>query len=396
MSTHSVLGAALIVAVSVSASTVVVTRPAHATVSVSVTTAGHKSATTASAAPLTCAANPLQAKELAALGNFTGWLTAAHALGYVGEVGWPSGADSASWNAVANTWYSAADAAQLWVTAWSTGEWWGNYPLQPYVVSAGSSSVDARGAGARVLSAHLSTSTALRGVNSSGAEFGTGNGFSNSNPGALQTAYHYDSLASFQYLASQGVKIVRMPFRWERLQPALNGPLNASAVADLKAAVGRAHQAGLQVILDLHNYGAYSTSAGAQELGTKALPSADLTNFWSRFATTFGGVAGVNSFDLMNEPHDLASAAVWQQASEQALLAVRATGNRTLVMVEGYDWAGTYNWSSVQPTPWITDPANNFRYEAHQYFDEDWSGQYNESYSADLAAATAQGFKVTC
>jgi endoglucanase len=187
-----------------------------------------------------------------------------------------------------------------------------------------------------------------------------------------------------------------MPFRWERLQPTLNGPLNAVAVSDLQAAVGRANQAGLQVILDMHNFGTYATSGGVRNLGTAALPSADLANFWSRFASAFAGVAGVNSFDLMNEPHDLASVAVWQQASEQALLAVRATGSRTLIMVEGYDWAGTYNWSAVQPTPWITDPANNFRYEAHQYFDQDWSGRYADSYSSDLAAATAEGFKASC
>jgi hypothetical protein len=346
--------------------------------------------------PTTCASDPLQAKELAALNNFETWLTAAKVGGYIGEVGWPSGADSSSWNALANRWYDAADADQLWVTAWSTGEWWGSYPLQPYVVAPGTKSVDARGSGAAVLAAHPGTATVLRGVNDSGGEFGTGSPFSNSDPGTFHTNYHYDSAATFTYLASQGVKVVRLPFRWERLQPTLNGPLNTAAVADLQAAVTRANQAGIKVILDLHNFGRYVTASGTLTLGSAALPTTDLANFWSRFATAFSTQSGVAGYDLMNEPHDLASVGVWQRASQQAVTAVRATGSKTLILVEGYDWAGTWNWSAVQPTPWIVDPARNFRYEAHQYFDLDWSGQYRDSYATDLAAAGSEGFKSNC
>ena len=98
----------------------------------------------------------------------------------------------------------------------------------------------------------------------------------------------------------------------------------------------------------------------------------------------------------MNEPHALPSVTVWQLASQQALTAIRATGDKTTVMVEGYDWAGTHNWEAVQPAPWIKDPATNFRYEAHQYFDLDSSGKYADSYATDLVAAQSRGFHATC
>jgi hypothetical protein len=353
-------------------------------------------AASTTAAIAVCASDPLQAKQLAALANFEGWLQSANASGYVGEVGWPAGNDAVAWNALANKWYAAADMDQLWVTAWSAGEWWGKYSLQPYVVAAGKSSVSARGSQAAVLTNHPSTPTVLRGVNSSGGEFGTGAGFSNTTPGVLHTNYHYDSTATFQYLATQGVRVVRLPFRWERLQPRLDSALNIAAVAALKDAVLRANQAGLSVILDMQNFGRYVTSTGTRLIGTSALPNAAFADFWSRFASAFAGVPGVAGFDLMNEPHDLASVGVWQQASQQALTAVRAAGSKTLILVEGYDWAGDHNWSRVEPTPWIVDPAANFRYEAHQYFDVDWSGRYADSYATDVAAAQAQGYRANC
>jgi cellulase (glycosyl hydrolase family 5) len=345
---------------------------------------------------LACAADALQAKQLLDLQSFAGWLKSAGAQGYIGEVGWPSGADGPRWNALANAWYTDASADGLWVTAWSTGEWWGSYPLQPYVTAAGGSSVDAAGMQASVLASHPSSATFLSGVNNSGGEFGANGTFSNTNPGTLGTNYHYDSTATFQYLASQGVKIVRLPFRWERLQPRLYGPLNMAAVAALQAAVARAASAGLKVILDMHNYGSYITSTGAHPLGTKALSTAAFVDFWSHFSDAFAAVPGVAGYDLMNEPHDLPSVRVWQQASQDALTAIRARGDKTMIMIEGYAWAGTRNWASVQPTPWISDPASNFRYEAHQYFDLDSSGTYADSYSTDLAAAESEGFLATC
>src|SRR2546423_1692344 len=79
--------------------------------------------------------DPEQARALAQLRDFTDWLARNDAGGYIGEVGWPdnSGGDAPKWNALAAAWYSQADAAELWVTAWSTGEWWGTaYKLADY------------------------------------------------------------------------------------------------------------------------------------------------------------------------------------------------------------------------------------------------------------------------
>jgi hypothetical protein len=63
-----------------------------------------------------------------------------------------------------------------------------------------------------------------------------------------------------------------------------------------------------------------------------------------------------------------------------------ARGDRTLVMVPGYNWSAVAGWVQTHPEPWIEDPAGNFRYEAHDYWDEDSSGEYGSYIDAVRAA----------
>src|SRR5205807_1292355 len=64
----------------------------------------------------------------------------------------------------------------------------------------------------------------------------------------------------------------------------------------------------------------------------------------------------------------------------------RTNGDRKLIMVPGDAWSSAEQWPSVHgPTSWINDPASNFAYEAHQYFDRDNSGNYARTYDQELA-----------
>jgi len=104
---------------------------------------------------------------------------------------------------------------------------------------------------AAVLERHLGSSGVLRGVNVAGGEFAAPESdptseFSNRNPGAYNVAYHYDSAATFRFLASRGLRVVRLPFRWERIQPSLGGPLDRSEARRLRRVIARAHDAGVQ------------------------------------------------------------------------------------------------------------------------------------------------------
>ncbi len=355
--------------------------------------------------PKSCRMNPVAARELDRLGVFQRWLTQNGARGYIGEVGWPSGPDAASWNAVASTWYNAAQRDQLWITAWTAGSWWpSGYPLAIYRFSGSASSIQAESQ-APVVEDHSTRGGSLTGIDVAGGSFGTaqdGNPlYSNADPGTLGVDYHYDDYATYRALADRGVHLVRIAFTWERLQPRLGEALNPVAVEQLRATVAAAGRAGLGVILDMHNFGAYwqasrpGVRATREALGSAALPVTDFADAWARIAQAFAQEPSVLGYGLMNEPSGLAptvraGAKQWEVASQAAVEGIRATGDRRTVFVSGYLSSSPELIPTLHPVPWISDPARAVRYEAHQYFDEDGSGRYALSYAAETTAA-AQG-----
>jgi hypothetical protein len=353
-------------------------------------------------AELAATEDPLQRKVREELRVFTDWLAEYDVEGYIGEVGWPEDADRERWNRLAEVWLADAEAADLWVTVWSAGEWWGeDYPLAPYVSSGGTGPVDTSRLHGELLTWHARNRSLTLGANVSGAEFAAPGGtdttseFSNRRPGRHGREYHYDGQATFDYLASRDMQLVRLPFRWERIQPQLGEDLDPMELARLTAAVGRAEAAGLDVVLDVHNYGAYFLDDGdggvRHAIGSSEVTRWHFADLWRRLSLAMHDVPGVIGYGLMNEPVNLAEAygetpaQVWERASQDAVDAIRETGDRTLVMVGGYQWSHARHWREVHPHPWITDPADNVRYEAHHY----WQQSYDRSYDTEVAEAAA-------
>jgi endoglucanase len=222
-----------------------------------------------------------------------------------------------------------------------------------------------------------------RGVNLSGAEFG------GALPGVEGTDYTFNSEQTFQYFAANGLTLLRIPIQWERMQPQLNGPLDPNYLAGLKRDVAWAKQYGMSVIIEIQNFGRYSVDQGGwyQEYvidnfynGAVQVSRAHLANFWVRMSNEFKFEPAVYAYDLMNEPHDMGSAD-WLSISQAVLLAIRDNGDNKLIMVPGDSWSGAASWVWVHGARgWIWDPANNFSYEAHFYFDADASGEYGQPF----------------
>lgn len=202
----------------------------------------------------------------------------------------------------------------------------------------------------------------LSGVNLAGAEFDSGT--------------FWPTPAEMSYFRGKGMNHIRLPFKWERLQPSLGQPFNAGYLASLRGVVASANAAGLKVVLDPHNYARFNAAV----VGSPNLSNAQFADLWTRLANEFRDNPQV-IFGLMNEPHSM-STEVWLSAANAAIAAIRATGAQQLILVPGNAWTGAHSWGqnwygtpNAQVMGGIVDSGANFAYELHQYFDGDFSGQ---------------------
>ena len=225
-----------------------------------------------------------------------------------------------------------------------------------------------------------------RGINLAGAEFGA-----SKLPGRSGYDYLWPPAVDIAMYADAGFKTIRVPFLWERMQPELFNPLNSAELARLDEVINSAAAKNMTVILDLHNYGAYRGSL----IGSVAVPSSALQDFWSRLATQYKGSTSV-VFGLMNEPHNQ-SAADWAVIAQSAVNAIRATGAPQLILVPGTNWSGAHSWmtrygtvSNADALLGLKDPGNNFAFEMHQYFDTWSSGTTPSCVSATIGVERLQ------
>ena len=191
-----------------------------------------------------------------------------------------------------------------------------------------------------------------------------------------------ESVASYEFLAQHGVAVVRLPIMWERIQPTLGGELDQAEVARLTTEISRARAAGIDVIIDLASGCTFHQSDGSVVACSRGISSDQFANVWTRLAARFKDTAGVLAYDLMNEPNDLtgpnsetrADAGIWERFSQSAVDAVRQTGDRHQLMIEGISWSNVDTFADLHPRAWIKDPRHDVVYSAHQYFD--WTGRY--------------------
>ncbi len=228
------------------------------------------------------------------------------------------------------------------------------------------------------------TSVQYTGVNVAGGDFGA-----SKLPGTYGRDYIYPDPDTLEYFATKGMNIIRVPLLWERIQRHLGGELDGEEMELLDAVIRYAGSKGMRVILDVHNYAKYSGSV----IGTQNLPTSALGDLWRRIAEHYKDDERV-FFGLMNEPHNLPSE-TWLEAANIAIADIRRTGAKNLILVPGNGWSSARSWvGGDYGTPngevmlGIEDPAHNFVYEVHQYFNADWTGTSADCQSVDIGIST--------
>lgn len=227
-------------------------------------------------------------------------------------------------------------------------------------------------------------SSAYRGMSISGLEFTPG-----TFPGTLNTHFFAPALADFQYMATKGFNLVRLPFRWERVQPTLGGALDTTHLNLIKQAINDARTVGIPVMLDVHNYGGYYVAGVEHKINDGTVTYAHFADLWSRLSSEFKNDSNVWGYGLMNEPESMPvptttanynTTATWTLAARAALAAIRATGDTKHITVCLDRFGGIQQFTpyyGANPSVWVTDTISGKLWiEGHHYFDNDYSGVY--------------------
>jgi hypothetical protein len=106
--------------------------------------------------------------------------------------------------------------------------------------------------------------------------------------------------ASYNYMASQGVNVVRLPINWDTIQPTLGGPLSTASrfgVPNIQHDLDAALASGIKIWLDIHS----SFRHGSNVAGDGVLTPELFADLWLKMSAQFGSHPALAGYDLMNE-----------------------------------------------------------------------------------------------
>jgi endoglucanase len=201
----------------------------------------------------------------------------------------------------------------------------------------------------------------------------------------------------FDYQFAKGARIVRLTFKWGRVQRVLFGDLYGTTwpgdvgvfppgtamdilrIDDL-VANWLARDPNCIIILDMHNFAQYQ---GGQYIGyDQAVPIPAWIDAWIKLINRYGGNPGI-WFDLMNEPNGPGQGASRCRENFQWLInAIRGrTETLNKILIEGQFYSSAQYWvqkGQAEAYDDFYDPAGNFAFSPHCYLDADASGTATE------------------
>lgn len=207
-----------------------------------------------------------------------------------------------------------------------------------------------------------------RGFNLSGGEFDTG----------FNLPFPIDAL----YFTKKGANVLRIPFKWEYIQPDLSKEIdfqsgNAKKLRELVETFTKAH---IYVILDMHNFLRYPVeNFHGPVIGEDSHATTEkFAAAWGSFAKQFKNNPYV-FFDLMNEP--LSDPPLILKNYNAAISYIRAAGFQNLLLLEGSDWSKMSTWIDKNAKDFVAenihDPNNNYALNIHQYLDHEGGSTEN-------------------
>lgn len=210
--------------------------------------------------------------------------------------------------------------------------------------------------------------------------------------------WSFPTTAEIRWAKRQGFDVVRVPYRWERLQPTLGGAFDAGHQTALDNVVREIVAQGMIAQPVAHNFGGRVVVGGTGAIGAPEVKigTASLTHaHWEDFCLRLGGLWDDISdsvwLDLMNEPESLPLNGYATTTDHlvaiynKGIVQVRAAGFTGRIVLEGngynnaqfFDTNPWYNAGSTPPTSadafhaGIVDSGNNWIASVHNYPEPD-------------------------
>lgn len=262
------------------------------------------------------------------------------------------------------------------------------------------------------------------GINLSGFEFSTApNGSVLPDLSQADETTPDSDLASTAAFLNQGANTIRLPIRWEYMQPIQNnsptfdpaGYFNKLIIPTLETITSHDYY----VILDLHAYMHYATVGnevagcggpdGQCPDGVLVTDPQAYVAIWSQIWQAIQNDPKIKAdhilIDIVNEPTDPNNNLTAQEvfAMETAVINKLQIANFPgYFLVEGVSWSGLHSWTSAGNAAVFTRSnfqqagvtnLNNVIINVHQYFDANFSGT-QDTCQTDLTTTGPNGFNL--
>ncbi len=218
------------------------------------------------------------------------------------------------------------------------------------------------------------------GITLCGAEFGEHN-----LPGKVNEDYVYPTATDIDYFVSKGVDLIQLPIKWERVQRNLGDALDETELSYITTFIDECNSRKINVTLVLQNFGRYNIDCTEYIVGESAVTAWHLQDFWIRMSQALINKTNIYAFSLMAEPSNMSSS-TWLNTLQCVIDGIRTVDKKTFLLIEGNNFSNASTWLAFNDDLKILkDPSNKLLFNAHCYFDNDFSGRYKKAFSEDGA-----------
>lgn len=218
------------------------------------------------------------------------------------------------------------------------------------------------------------------GITLCGAEFGEHN-----LPGKINEDYTYPTTTDIDYFVSKGVDLIQLPIKWERVQRNLGDALDETELSYITTFIDECNSRKINVTLVLQNFGRYNKNCIEYIVGESEVTAWHLKDFWMKMALALIDKTNIYAYSLMAEPSHMNSC-IWLNTLQYVINGLRVVDKKTTLLIEGNNYSNASTWLAFNDDLKILkDPSNKLLFNAHCYFDNDFSGRYKKVFIEDGA-----------